>query len=428
MKNNIKKLLREGLMKFSNEKVLTEDSINFEIASMISEYAQMTEGQSDFPDAKATCLNPKKIVEWLNIELNRIETNKVSKPKDKKKRQKVRAGTTDIEDTIVTQQNIRDVKSDNIDTFIENFKNFISEKPDIIMDSNPKVIKADASTNQVTVNTGLPAIVGIIWDTEDNKFKSVSSCPGAGACVIGCYARKAFYAMDESKTIKLARRLNFLWNDPQGYTEAILKELRPTAEKVKSSSIGHKDKMKLVIRWNDAGDFFSERYVQVAKDVTKTLIKEGFKVMSYAYTKSGVFVIDLDKEKNFVINFSTDAHQSQIDMVNKEDPEQSKFRKVTRVPRDLWKEFLIPKGNSFKKSIKGIPLFRDEDSPNAIKDVIFKNYGLKDKITRESLKFTFELPPKVGRKPKFNVIVLPTGDNDMGAQRADVKNNYLLEH
>ena len=416
-------------MKYLIKKLVRENMAKFEIASTINEYSQFTEGQSDFPDVSPVCLNPHKIVEWLNDELNRAETNKAAtRRKDKTMKKQAKAGTTDVADAIFTQKNIKSVQSSDIDKYISNLADFISMRPDTVMDSNPKMVKSDVGTNQVTVNTGLPAIVGIIYDKEDSQFKSVSSCPGAGACVIGCYARKAFYSFDESKTIKLARRLNFLWNDPQGYTDEILKELRPTAEKVKSSSIGHKDKMKLVIRWNDAGDFFSKRYVQVAKDVTKTLIEEGFNVMSYAYTKSGAFVIELDKNKNFVINFSTDAHKSQQDIVNDDDPEQTKYRRVTKVPSKLWKEFLIPKGSSFEKTIKGIPVFRNEESPDKIKDIIFKTYGVKDKITRESLRFTFELPDKVGRKPKFNVIVLPTGDNDVGAQRSDVKNNYLMAH
>ena len=42
--------------------------------------------------------------------------------------------------------------------------------------------------------------------------------------------------------------------------------------------------------------------------------------------------------------------------------------------------------------------------------------------------YTFELPSKQEEKNKYNVIVLPTGDSDVGAQRRDVKMSYLLAH
>ena len=412
---NIRGLLRENLTKH-------------QIYETLKEYSQFDEGQADFPDVNAQCLNPHKVVEWLNDELDRVVTNKVTKRrKDKTMKKQAKAGTTDVADAIFTQKNIKAVQDEDIKKYMSNLAAFLSEEPEEIMDANPKSVKSDVGTNQVTVNTGLPAIVGIIYDKEDKQFKSVSSCPGAGECVVGCYARKAFYSFDEDKTIKLARRLNLLWNDPQRYTDRILDELRPTAEKVKTSSIGHEDKMKLVIRWNDAGDFFSKRYVQVAVDVTKTLLSEGFNVMSYAYTKSGAFAIELDQNNDFVINFSSDAHQKEKDKIDQHDTDKQ-MKKATRVPKDLWKQYFIPKGSSWVKTMKGIPQFRAEEAPNALKDTIYNKYGQKDGISRESLKFTFELPQKQDEKNKYNVIVLPTGDNDIGAQRKDVKVSYLLAH
>lgn len=410
------------------KKLLRENIVRHQICENIVEYSQFTEGQEDFPDVKANCLIPSKIVEWLNAELNRVVGNKGAKDKDKVMKRQAKAGTKDVVDAIFTQENIRSIQDDDIEKYLANLAEFISIEPEIIMDSNPKMVKSDVGANQVTVNTGLPAIVGIIYDKQDGHFKSISSCPGAGKCVIGCYARKAFYSFDEDKTIKLARRLNLLWNNPQRYTERILEELRPTAEDVKLSSIGHKDKMKLVIRWNDAGDFFSKRYVQVAVDVTKTLIKEGYNVMSYAYTKSGAYAIELNNNNDFVINFSTDAHPKELDQVDAYDTKRE-MKRATKVPKELWKEFFIPKGSSWVKTIKGLPRFKDEESAEGLKDAIYNKYGDIDKISRDSLVYNFELPYKEEEeKNKYNVIVLQTGDSDINGQRRDVKMSYLLAH
>jgi hypothetical protein len=411
----IKQLLRENLVKH-------------QIYENLAVYSQYNEGQEDFPDVEANCLIPSKIVEWLNDELNRVVTNKTAKKKDKTMKQQAKAGTKDVADAIFTQQNIRSVQDVDIEKYIANLAEFISIEPETIMDANPKMIKSDVGGKQVTVNTGLPAIVGIIYDKQDGHFKSISSCPGAGKCVIGCYARKAFYSFDEDKTIKLARRLNLLWNDPDRYTQRILEELRPTAEKVKMSSIGYKEKMKLVIRWNDAGDFFSKRYVQVAVDVTRTLLEEGFNVMSYAYTKSGAYAIELNSNRDFVINFSTDAHSREVEKVDTYDTERQ-MKRATKVPKEVWKSFFIPKGSSWVKNINGLPQFRDEESFDALKDAIYYKFGESDKISRDSLVYTFELPTKQDEEEnKYNVIVLQTGDSDISAQRRDVKMSYLLAH
>jgi len=38
------------------------------------------------------------------------------------------------------------------------------------------------------------------------------------------------------------------------------------------------------------------------------------------------------------------------------------------------------------------------------------------------------LPAKEGAKHAYNVIVMPTGDTDIGAQRKDVQTTFLLAH
>ena len=242
----IKNLLREAL---TENTYLTE--IDFKDA---------------FKDVKATCLSPDMVVNMLNDELGRLNHNKEAKEKDKVKRGK--------KDIIVTRGNIEQLQDKsgniNIDMFIKN----LTAEPDTIFDHNPKMEKSDEGRPQITVNTGLPAIKGIVYDMDKKEFLSLNTCPSAGICQMDCYARKAFYVMDDTKTMKLTRRLNFLLNNPDGYKAKILSELEPIAQNLKRTSVGKAEKMRLLIRWNDAGDFFGDMYLKIAKDVTKELISK----------------------------------------------------------------------------------------------------------------------------------------------------------
>jgi hypothetical protein len=42
--------------------------------------------------------------------------------------------------------------------------------------------------------------------------------------------------------------------------------------------------------------------------------------------------------------------------------------------------------------------------------------------------YQYELPSEEGDKFQYDVIVLPTGDTDIGAQRNDVQKTFLLIH
>ena len=372
-----------------------------------------------FSDVKATCLAPNVVVSMLNDELDRINHNKEAKEKDRIKRGK--------KDIIITRGNIEQLKDKsgniNLDMFIKN----LTAEPETIFDHNPKMEKSDEGRPQLTVNTGIPALTGIIYDIDNKKFMSINTCPSAGTCVKTCYARKGFYGMDDSKTMKLTRRLNLLLNNPEGYKAKILSELEPIAKQLKQTSVGRTEKMRLLIRWNDAGDFFSDLYVKMAKDVTEELISKGYNVMSYAYTKRGKYVIELDNNKNFIVNFSTNAKIADINTVDAYDVE-TKIKRGHEVPKEVFDGFFLKKASHYVKGVDGKPLFTDEESAEKLKDVIYNKYHWIFKITRESLVYTYELPRKEGEPNQYNVIVLPAGDSDIGAQRKDVKMSFLLHH
>ena len=98
---NLRKLIREGIEGALFEMKLKE----FETPLNEIDWAD------DFADVKGTCLNPAAITKWLNEELERLNSNKESKEKDRKRR--------GVKDIIVTRGNLEDV----IDTD-NNFEKF----------------------------------------------------------------------------------------------------------------------------------------------------------------------------------------------------------------------------------------------------------------------------------------------------------------
>jgi hypothetical protein len=319
----------------------------------------------------------------------------------------------------------------NVDKFIE----LITTPPKQIFDHNPKMEKSDKGRNQRTVNTGLPAINGIIYDIESKIFRNINTCPGAGICQTVCYARKGFYGMNDGKIIKLIRRLNMLWNDHRAYYNMVLNELVAEANKIQSpkniwdfdadnndNSSGTDNKMSaediptLVIRWNDAGDFFSDTYYQIAVRATEKLIKMGYKVKSYAYTKQAKYV-NLAND-NFIMNFSKGSKKSELEKV---DLEKVKFSDI--VPSELFKSIFVYKGSHIKVDKNEIPVFKP-NGEKMLKQLMAKEYN----IPLDRLKYQSELPNKEDEKFKYDVIVLPKGDSDIGAQRNDVHKTFLLVH
>jgi len=461
-----KKLLKESLLSVYRNKALN----------------RIDEGAADHPEASASCVSPKQLAQELNGELHRKETpekergklggadviyhqahiedyikridgeydvyplhrrEKTKSGKDSKKDKKVNynkpIGTFNKEIGFIPNnlgkkkkfeagKNIppETAMAPSAELDVEKFKALILELPKQIFDSNPKMEKTDKGRPQLTVNTGLPAIKGIVFDESDGEFKHINTCPGAGNCQLICYARGGFYGMNDGKIIKLVRRLNLLWNNPKQYYQMVMKELishagsiqTPTGEwdydSVSDSSGIEGD--QLVIRWNDAGDFFSETYFKIAQAATKQLIKLGYNVKSYAYTKQAKFV-NLASD-DFIMNFSKGAVSSEL---RKVDLEKIKFSDI--VPKELFKQVFQYKGPHVIKDDDGMPVFVD-GGKDILKQLISKQYG----VSLDRLKYQWELPTKEDDKFKFDVVVLPTGDSDIGAQRNDVQKTFLLFH
>ena len=159
---NISDLLNESLISVYNNKLINE-------------------GAEDHPDAVSKCVTPQSLANDMNKELNRLGVS----AKDRDSRSK--------KDVIYHTKQINQVLTKSGELNVEKFKKLITELPQTIFDKNPKMEKSDKGKTQFTVNTGLPAINGIVYDESDKQFKHVNTCPGAGSCQLVCYARKGFY-------------------------------------------------------------------------------------------------------------------------------------------------------------------------------------------------------------------------------------------
>ena len=370
----------------------------------VNESASVNEVDWDeeFSDVKKTCLAPEMVVKMLNDQLGRL--NKPSKDREK----------IDANTPIISRGNLPVADGDiDVDYFIKE----ITTKPKQIFDRNPKMEKSDTGGFQYTVNTGIPALRGIIYDIDNQKFFTINTCPGAGTCAVSCYARKGFYIMNDGKNLKYIQRLNLLLNDPEEYENIIMDELDPLAYKIKRESKKEGKDIKLVIRWNDAGDFFAKKYYDIAISVTNQLVKAGYNIESYAYTKMGDIANIADP--NFIMNFSDDANKKETSKV---DTESAKISKI--VPKELFRDIFAKEGPAYVKDEKGKAMFKDEASKEKLKNLISVKYN----VPYETLAFNDELPPEQGTEYLYNVIVLPTGDSDIAAQRRDVRISFLLQH
>lgn len=376
--------------------------------------------EGEYSDVKQRCLPMNVVIDDLNKELKRLSFPH----KDREKRSKA-AHYHPIHSKTNKARYSKD--GENID--IEEYIQAITSKPKKLIDQNTKMEKSDQDGTQLTVNTGVPAVHAIVYDTDEKKFYSINTCPGAGSCILSCYARKGQYGMNDGNILKLLQRVNLLMNDPEEYYNMLMDELEPLALQVKRQGRRAGIKKTLVIRWNDAGDFFSQTYFDIAKRVTDELLADGYPVKSYAYTKTAKFY-DLGHEK-MVMNYSTGAKGSETDKL---DLDSIKYSDV--VPKDVidprtklkvnsvFSDLIINKGKGYDINDKtGLPNFV-EGGEVELKKRISKMYN----VPLETLLYQHELPREEGKRYQYNAIVLPTGDSDISAQRNDVRRTFLLIH
>lgn len=348
--------------------------------------------EGDFSDVSKTCMSVDALKEYFNKVLANQEL-----PSDQRTKSLL----------LVHNKAIPFDKNGEIDVqaFIDN----VTAYPPQIISQNEKMAKSGGD-NSITFNIGIPALRGLVYDIDNKQFYVINTCPGAGSCQKVCYARRGRYVLMSAIFTKQTRILNLLLNKPDEFKEILKHEIEILALKNKGK--------KLLFRWNDAGDFFSKKYFQIASDITRELKSKGYNFGSYAHTKMGD-VYNLN-DPDVTLNFSVDAAEKEREKI---DLSQAKTSEI--VPSDIFKDLFVRDKAHFAVDNKGKLIPKDENSINVLKQRIVDKYSV-DINTLIMYDDLIKIPE--GSQGYFNVIVLPKGQGDVAAQRKDVKRTFLLYH
>jgi hypothetical protein len=295
---------------------------------------------------------------------------------------------------------------------LESLKTNITKRPSTLLRQNEKMQHSDGSATQY-YNVGLPALKGLAVNEKTGEFVVVDTCPGSGSCKTFCYAMKGSYVMFAPTSMLQTQTLNFLLNDPKGFEE------RLKAEISKAIAKNSKKNIEVVIRWHDAGDFFSPQYTALAFNVARAFPENDF----YAYTKIAA-VAKSEKPANFIINFSEGALPSENKQV-----EMTKIKHSVVVPKDMFYD-LVPRGtNGVPAKQDGQVQFRDKAAWDEFKDRLVAKYHIKkDSILSFNQYIKMKSDGILGETPhKWNVVV-PPGGGDNSANDTLVLGSYLMFH
>jgi hypothetical protein len=331
-------------------------------------------------DVEKSCLDTNKLVEYLND----VISNRGVKTDKRKK-------FPNTMPYIHSSSELLGTGDLDLDDFIEK----ITEKPNNVVNTNEKMLKS-GFPNEFVYKTGIPAFRGIIYDIEKNKFFIINTCPGAGECVVICYARKNNFIRYPEAYDSMIRRLNYMLNYPDEYENMLYEELKEKCEK-HEAKIGYEP--KVLFRWNDSGDFFSKRYRIMAHRVMRKLTSKGYNIADGAYTK----VADAVNDPNLSnIAYSTGGKKSEKEKI-------AKLGKISEwIPKKLFADLDIHKITD-KIKLK-----------QRVADVY--GYNFQDILTYGEMMRTANLGI-----PKYHVIVTPK-DGDDALHRKDVVTILLTEH
>lgn len=301
----------------------------------------------------------------------------------------------------------------------EKLKAIIKQRPKEILRQNEK-LEHSGGDYESMFNVGLPALVGLVVDEETNEFVIVNTCPGAGKCKLICYAMKGNYIRVPQVWIALTRMLNFAINDPEGFIAQLSRELTAALERAKKFDEGLKAAKKfvkptrVVLRWHDAGDFFSPEYLEIAYNIARKFPMMRF----YAYTKLASVALG-PKPDNFITNFSMGALPGEERLI---DLKTQKFSDV--VPKELFYDLIARKGRTLDRDSKGRMQFKGPEAVQSFRTRLSKEFGIPSNIL---LSYDQIMAKPEGLKQKWIVYVVP-GDGDDSAKRRDVLGTYLLFH
>jgi len=286
----------------------------------------------------------------------------------------------------------------------KDLKEKFTKRPDHILQQNAKLKKSGSKT-YVFHNISMPAFKGLIVDESTGDFKIVDTCPTAGGCKVYCYAKHGGYVQWKSTSLSQTRTLNYLLNDWEGFKTKLIGEINAAHNNAKRRDA------EMILRWHDAGDFMSEKYLDMAFEIAK----ETPEVTHYAYTKRISMVSAAEKPKNFVFNLSQGSTEDTL-------LAKTKGKHSVVVPSPLFKDFVE------KDTSTGGWKFKSDHDYEQLKSKMAARYNI-DKESIIDYKELMDVPydSKEESEPKYNVIVKP-GDGDDAAMRKDVTGMYLLIH
>lgn len=392
-KSELRKLITEAVVEVMYESTLPP-GISADSVMTLDQFVKgsVDEAEGDFLGARTTPVSPGEMQAYMD----RIKT----KTKEKGDKYKM---------PYIHGSNIQ-IKNEAGKTYDqERLKAAIKTRPSAILKQNAKMAKS-SGPNTLFFDIGLPALKGLAVNEKTDEFIIVDTCPGAGKCKIYCYAMKGGYVQWKDVSMSQTRLLNYLVNDPQGFKAQFESEL-----KAKADSALKRDK-KVLVRWHDAGDFFSPEYLKLAFEIANNFPQVEF----YAYTKMAG-VAQSDKPKNFKMNFSMGAKPEEEEKIDFANTKHS-----TVIPKPMFDRYVLKDedGKAIRDEKKRIQ-FKDEEALNLFKKDLASKYNVSvDSIlTYDEMMDT----PESSEEGKYNVIVRP-GDGDVSASRGDVKGTYLLIH
>ena len=169
----------------------------------------------DFSDVQKTCEDAEKIVQYLN-------DVRANKDIDYGKRKEFGDAMPFVH---AKSKFFNDGDEVDINHFIEK----MTEPPKTIVNTNEKILKS-GGPHEFVYKTGIPAFRGIVYDKTNKKFVFINTCPGAGSCVVICYARRGRYIQYPEAYDSMTRRLNLLLNHPDQYEQQLYRELKEKCE------------------------------------------------------------------------------------------------------------------------------------------------------------------------------------------------------
>lgn len=314
----------------------------------------------------------------------------------------------------------------------EAVKNLIKKLTDYsgleLLKQNGKMEKSGGEKSMY-YNFSLPALRGLVYDEkastpEDPAFLEVTTCPGAGKCMIGCFARGGSFVQFNAVSERQTRILNLLYNRPMELKQKLIDEIGERINKNKKQGI------KTSIRWHDSGDFMSEGVTHLYYDIMNHFEDEPM-VDFYAYTKSIEMMKGHEEQgivpKNFTQNYSYGATGKGEKAI---DPTKDKFSEV--VPENVVIRFLerVPvidekTGKPVIKDGKIVTKFaikdgKDDELKAAVKQSeVYKENGLPLITIPEYLEGDYSKPS--------NVVIL-SGEPDTPANDKTIIGIYLIEH